>query len=242
MEIFKTRERVMRHRRAQKCIQLYNALCCVFLHYEQIYHKGWADNVAQVRCVLAAPVLIKHPKTKRYIVNFDPYIVETIREAEYMQKFSLEVPDVAQILVFCKEKLYNSYERIKRLVERNNEIRTNMPKMFIPLLRNLLLKMEDVFLPGFSAITWTSMKIPEFCDNITMVLDFVEIFVKDVSDMKEARIDEVLESITGYCLVSLPPEAVTPQELLEMNLEHRKKQGMHCTSSKILSLLTLLHA
>lgn len=223
MEIFKTRTRVMRHRKAQKCIQMYNALACVFVHYEQIYHKAWYDHVAQVRCGLSAPVIIKHPKTKRYIVNFDPYIAEAIREAEYIYKLDLPVPDVAQIIVFCKDKLLNSFEVIKSLVERNDYIRQTIPKLFIPLMRCQLLKMENAFLPGFSAITWTSMKIPEFCEEITSTLDYIDMFVKEVSDMKEARIDEVLESITFLSLVHLPEDAVSPTELLDLNIKHRKK-------------------
>lgn len=35
------------------------------------------------------PILYKHEKTKRYCVNFHPYISEVIREAEYMYKLDL---------------------------------------------------------------------------------------------------------------------------------------------------------
>ncbi|KAI4469354.1 dynein heavy chain family protein [Holotrichia oblita] len=83
--------------------------------------------------------------------------------------------------------------------------------------------MENVFMAGFSAITWTSMKIPEFCDNITKCLDDIEMFVKEVTDMKEARIDEVLDSIARMCFVCLPDSPIKPQELLELNLQHRAK-------------------
>lgn len=43
--------------------------------------------------------------------------------------------------------------------------------------------------------------------------------------MKEARIDEVLDSIAGESLVYLPNKPLTPSKLLEMNLEHRKTKG-----------------
>lgn len=83
-------------------------------------------------------------------------------------------------MVFCKDKILNAYEVVKSLVARNDTIRTNIPKLFIPLMRFQLMKMENAFMPGFSAITWTSMKIPEFCDEITKVLDYIEMFVKEV--------------------------------------------------------------
>ena len=80
---------VIKHRKAQKCIMMYNSLAMVFVHYEKIYHKAWFDFVAQVRLGLTMPLLIKHPKTRMYIINFDNYITETIREAEYMRRLKL---------------------------------------------------------------------------------------------------------------------------------------------------------
>lgn len=135
------------------------------------------------------------------------------------------VPDVGQVLVFCKEKLLNSKEIVKNLIERNDSIRINIPALFLPLMRPLLLKMENVFLPGFATITWTSMKIPEFVEDVTNVLDYVDMFSKEVKDMKEARIDEILEALTHTMLVWLPPNATTPQELLERNIKHKLNLG-----------------
>lgn len=90
------------------------------------------------------------------------------------------VPDCGKIIVFCKDKIYMANELIKHLIERNDTIRETIPKLFIPMMTNLLLKMENAFMPGFANVTWTSLKVPEFCEEITEVLDNVEGFVKDV--------------------------------------------------------------
>lgn len=87
---------------------------------------------------------------------------------------------MAQILIFCKDKIYNAYAVVTSLIDRNDEIRQNIPKIFIPLMRSQLIKMENAFMPAFSNITWTSMKIPEFCEEVTQVLDYIEVFVKEV--------------------------------------------------------------
>ncbi|KAJ8919736.1 hypothetical protein NQ315_006264 [Exocentrus adspersus] len=230
MEVFKTKSRVMRHRKVQKCIQLFNAMSLVFVQYENIYHNAWYSFAGQVRHCLMAPILYKQEKTRRYTVNFNPYITEVIREAEYMYKLDLAVPDVGQVLVFCKEKILNSYEVVNALVERNDSIRMNIPTLFLPMMRVQLIKMENVFRPGFSTITWTSMKIPEFCQTVSKVLDYIEMFVKEVRDMKEARIDEVLETISQTCLVYLPDEAIeaiSPSEFLDFNVRHRQNICMY---------------
>ncbi|KAB0798200.1 hypothetical protein PPYR_09193 [Photinus pyralis] len=224
MDVFKERTKVMKHRKAQKCIQLYNSLACVFVHYEQIYHNAWFHHIPQVRSGLSAPILLVHPKSKKFIVNFDPYILEAIRETEYMSKLDLPIPDVAQILVFSKDKILHSFEVVKQLVDRNEKMKKNLLKLFLPLLRSQLLKMQNVFLPGLATITWTSMMIPEFCKDVSDTLVTVQMFVKEVTDMKEARIDEVLEGISNTTLLYLPDEPLYPSELLAGCLEYKKQK------------------
>lgn len=47
--------------------------------------------------------------------------------------------------------------------------------------------------------------------------------------MKEARIDEVLESIAASCLVYFPDKPVEPPTFLKMNIEHREEMGNFTT-------------
>jgi len=68
-------------------------------------------------------MLVRHPKTNKYCLNFDSYIYEVIRESEHMSKFGLEVPDFIQMLIFCKEKIFSSYERVKKLLKKNDVLR-----------------------------------------------------------------------------------------------------------------------
>lgn len=59
-------------------------------------------------------------------------------------------------------------------------IRRSMPKLYLPLLRAQLIKLEKAFQPGLSTITWTSLEIPSYCDQIVKVLNEVDLFVKEV--------------------------------------------------------------
>ncbi|XP_045484350.1 dynein axonemal heavy chain 8 [Pieris rapae] len=221
MKEFIKHHEVITHMNTQRCIKLYNVMTIVFTEFELIYHKAWAENVGQVRLGLIAPLLIRHPVTQRYVVNFSVYIPECIREVEYMWQLGLSVPDAAQIVAYCKEKIFSSYERIKYLVDRNDQIRRSMPKLYLPLLRAQLVKLEKAFQPGFSTITWTALEIPAYCDNIEFVLDEVDLFVKEVVDIKEARIDAIFLSITKSLLVYLPEQAVDPNIFYEENLVRR---------------------
>ncbi|XP_052742928.1 dynein axonemal heavy chain 8 [Bicyclus anynana] len=221
MQEFMQHKEVITHMNTQRCIKLYNVMNIVFTEFEFIYHRAWTENVGQVRLGLIAPLLIRHPVTNRFIVNFNIYIPECIREVEYMWQLNLYVPDTAQIVAFCKEKLYGDYERLSFLVNRNDQIRRSMPKLYLPLLRAQLVKLDSAFQPGLSSITWTSLEIESYCDKIESVLDEVDLFVKEVVDMKEARIDAILQSISKTLLVYLPEQAVDPNSFYEDNLVRR---------------------
>ncbi|XP_045464438.1 dynein axonemal heavy chain 8-like isoform X2 [Harmonia axyridis] len=223
MLVFREKSRVIKHRKVQKCIQLYNALSMVFVHYEKLYHEGWYDHCSQVVSCLNVPILVRHPKTKRYVVNFSPYINEVIRESEFMYKLKMPVPDVGQILIFCRDKMQYSSDVTRQLVERNDRIRSSIPSLFIPLMRTLMLKLENAFEPAFSTLTWTSLQIPEFCDSVNSILENFEIFVKEVKDLMEARICEGLNAIANTSLVYLPDEALSLEDFLKENIRHRRQ-------------------
>lgn len=95
----------------------------------------------------------------------------------------LDVPDVGQVMVFSKDKILNAREVVKELVSRNDKLRMSIPTLFLPMMKCLLIKLEDVFMPGFSAITWTSLNIPHFCERAIEILDYIELFVKEVSNL-----------------------------------------------------------
>nr|CAD7194915.1 unnamed protein product [Timema douglasi] len=224
MNTLKTKGDVLLSSKSVKCIKMYNALAQCLVHYEIIYHNAWCELVSQVRIALSRPVLLKNPRTFRYSVNFDPYIVEVIRETEYMWKLDLKVPDVAQIVAFSKKKIIFAFEQIKKLVAENDSIRSDIITIFVSMIRSQLFKMEKAFQPGLSVITWTSLKIPHFCENISSILHEVGTFVKEVNDLKAARIDEVLEEMSAMLLVWLPDEdAVSPPNFLAKNIALRQE-------------------
>ncbi|XP_048268511.1 dynein axonemal heavy chain 8 [Bombus terrestris] len=220
MEIYKECRRVISHDHMQRCIKIYNALISVFIHYEMIYHKSWYDSSEIVRLALASPLIIRHPDTNKYHLNFDSYIIEVIRESEHMARFDLEVPDFIQIITFCKDKISSSYETVKQLVDENNTLRRTIPILFLTLIKIVLVNLEIAFQPCLSVITWTSLNIGEVCDEIRHSLTSVQIFVKEIKDMKEARVDEVFESISEAVLLQLDGHAKTPTQLLDDNIAY----------------------
>ncbi|XP_043247781.1 dynein axonemal heavy chain 8 [Colletes gigas] len=225
MESYKKCIRVLSHDYMQRCIKIYNALISVFIHYELIYHKAWYDSSEIVRLALASPLLIRHLETNKYQLNFDSYIIEVIRESEHMDRFNLEVPDFIQIITFCKSKIFSSYETVRKLVDENNALRRRIPILFLNLIKIVLANLEITFQPCLSVITWTSLNISEVCDKIKEALTSMEIFVKEITDMKEARVDEVFESISEIILLKLDNYPKKPTQLLDDNVAYANIVG-----------------
>lgn len=209
------------HPNSQLCVKLFNFLGHTLLSYEATTHKAWYTYVDQVRSKLEVPILNKNPETNRYEINLNPYVQQSIKECEGMWKLGLEVPEMTAILTFCQDKVFNAYNKIKELVRRNDKLRHSIYPIFLPLMRIHLIKLERVFAPALSQVTWLTFEIDEYFAEVEKVLWPIESFVKDISDVNDAQIEVLLGAIQYFVLVYLPDEAVTPEEFNNMNVEHR---------------------
>lgn len=104
--------------------------------------------------------------------------------------------------------------------------RRSIPILFSNLIKIALVNLEIAFRPCESVITWSSLKITNACDKIEEELHNAEIFIKEVIDMKEARVDEVLESIAETMLLKLDEYPKSPEQLLADNIASRDKIAM----------------
>lgn len=213
------------HPNSQLCVKLYNFLAPTLLSYEATTHKAWYSYVDQVRRKLEVPILKKNPETNRYEINLNPYVQQSIKECEGMWKLGLEVPELTAILTFCQDKVFTAYNKIKELVRRNDKLRHSIYPIFLPLMRIHLIKLERIFAPALSQVTWLTFEIGDYFDEVDKVLWPIESFVKDISDVNDAQIEHLLGAIQYYVLVYLPDEAVTPEEFKDTNIEHRHIVG-----------------
>ncbi|KAL6445584.1 hypothetical protein ACFW04_000844 [Cataglyphis niger] len=98
--------------------------------------------------------------------------------------------------------------------------------MFRTHQRLALVNLEIAFYPCLSIITWSSLKIPKVCAKIQETIQNAEIFLKEVTDMKEARVDEVFESISETLLLQLDEQPKSPEQFLADNLAFRDKMAI----------------
>lgn len=58
-------------------------------------------------------MLVRHPQTGKFLVNFDPQIPEIVRETKCMIKLGLEVPEQAKKIAKVENKLKSNKLRLE---------------------------------------------------------------------------------------------------------------------------------
>lgn len=86
-----------------------------------------------------------------------------------------------------------------------------------------LIHLEIAFQPCLSVITWSSLKIHQVCADIKKAIHDMQIFVKEVRDMKEAQVDEVLECIAKMPMLQLDDYPKNLEQFLADNLAFGNK-------------------
>ncbi|XP_043198855.1 dynein axonemal heavy chain 8-like [Amphibalanus amphitrite] len=191
---------------ARPMIRQYNQLSKCLIRYEILYHEAWAKSVDEVRNGLMAPILVRHPKTKELIPNYDPLIPLTIREADCMRKMGLAIPVTANVLSYRKERIFDALQGVQGILERSQKVIGQIPELFAPMLAALTHKVDKALQPGLISLTWTSLTLHEYYDSVHKAIDDLELMIKRLTDIKEQRIDSVLDTMASTLLVELPEE------------------------------------
>ncbi|XP_076314933.1 dynein axonemal heavy chain 8-like [Tachypleus tridentatus] len=100
-------------------------------------------------------------------------------------------------------------------------LKKKIPQVFLPLMSPLLKKINAVFGPGLTYITWTSLKLPEYLDTVRKALKHLEHVINQVADIKTSCIDKILDEISRSVLIEFPTtKPWTAVELIENTRTH----------------------
>ncbi|KAJ7404297.1 hypothetical protein WISP_146823 [Willisornis vidua] len=179
-------------------VQSYNKLAYVLVEFEVVYHNAWMKEMSQIEYPLQATIFVRHPISEKFLVNFDPQLLEIIREAKCMIKLGLEVPEQAVKIVIIENKLKSNKSR---------------------------LEMEDVFRQGLTMLTWSSVALENFFQEADQVLDVFKQLLRKVNILSEVRIGSILKEISETALISFPGGG--PIEVENM-LTHNKDYTKDC--------------
>jgi len=86
MNEFKTNPQTMEMKEGKKIIRTYNRVAEALIAFETLWHDAWCNSIEACKSGLHATLMIKHPHNPRVFANFDPEILQLIREAKCLSR------------------------------------------------------------------------------------------------------------------------------------------------------------
>jgi dynein heavy chain len=213
MKKFQSNPTVLGGKDAKKIIRMYNKMAKTLVEFETLWYQAWVGSIETAKSGLQATLVIRHPDDGKLHVNFDWEILQLIREAKCLSRMGIEIPESARMVLLqeTKFKLYyntllHSLKEYRRVVQMVRPISSNLLK---PHLDNL----EFSLRPGMVSLTWTSMNIDVYIQQVWTELSKLEQLVRSVNDVMETRVDGNLKQVSRVLLIDLPDEADGPVSL-----------------------------
>jgi dynein heavy chain, axonemal len=66
---------------AKRIVKSYNKIVKTLVAFEYVWYDAWAAQVDKARSGLLATLIVRHPASKKLLVNFDPGLFGSLREA-----------------------------------------------------------------------------------------------------------------------------------------------------------------
>ncbi|XP_041836758.1 dynein heavy chain 8, axonemal-like [Melanotaenia boesemani] len=209
---------ILRTPEGKDVVRMYNQTASGMVEFEIILHQTWLEKVSKLDSVLNTKVLVRHPETGKWIVNLDPKVNEVIREAKCLLKMGLKVPKQALHLVNTESKINANHLRLKTIVEDYESTCESIPPDFSSLLASKIRNVESALGDGLVQLTWSSLLLDNFFQNLDVTLFELKTLVKKVKDIYEKGIEDVLKEISETVLIELPEDhASSLQHLIDLN-------------------------
>ncbi|XP_009878765.1 PREDICTED: dynein heavy chain 8, axonemal [Charadrius vociferus] len=221
---FHKRSNILASPEGKAVVRLYNRIACVLVEFEVVYHNAWMKEISQVQYPLQATIFAHHPKTGKFLVNFDPQIPEIVRETKCMIKLGLEVPEQAKKIVKIENNLKSNKLRLQCLLQCYEDLCQETPVIFANLMAPKMKKMEAVLRQGLTMLTWSSVTLESFFQEADQVLYIYKQFLKKVNDLSDVQIDSILKEISNTLLIVLPvDDPIKVENMLACNETYTKE-------------------
>ncbi|XP_034008681.1 dynein heavy chain 8, axonemal-like [Trematomus bernacchii] len=208
----------------QDVVKMYNQTAAAFLEFESVYHRAWMTEVSKLDYILNITLLVRHAKTGKLVVNFDPKVTEVIREANCLMKMGMEVPKQALNLVKLESKLNSDHLRLQTILADYEATIQSIPAELVNLMTSKIKHVESVLRHGSVMLTWSSFLLDKFFENVDAALFELKHLVKNVQDVCKIHIDDVLKDISETVMIELPEDhASSVQHLMDLNENHSKE-------------------
>uniref|UniRef100_H0ZBP1 Dynein axonemal heavy chain 8 n=1 Tax=Taeniopygia guttata TaxID=59729 RepID=H0ZBP1_TAEGU len=211
-------------------VQSYNKLAYVLVEFEVVYYNAWMKETSQLQYLLQSTILVRHPTTEKFLVNFDPHILEMVQETKCMIRLGLEVPEQAVKLAIMEDKLKSNKLKLEGVIQSYEDLRKGTQNIFVNLMTPKMEKVS-VLRQGLTMLTWSSVTLETFFQEADQVLhvyrqllrrnckDLIAYFSRRllISLQKATRLS--LDRIKRRMSVPIKSEDITPFLKAEVHLD-----------------------
>jgi len=213
---------------SKKIIRTYNKVARALIEYETLWHHAWARSIEAAKSGLQATLIIRHPRSGMLFVNFDREITQLIREAKYMQRMGISVPESALMVLLQEEKFMHFFNELSFALKEYERVLAMVPPVCRPILRPHLADLDRKLEPGMSLLTWQSMNIDAYLLRVHAGIVKLEEIIHKVNDVMENRIEFNLKHISRTMLVDLPSnQSFTLEQLVTSQEKIIKTKSAH---------------
>ena len=205
-------EHIKKNKLMSQIVTLHDKFGRLVLEWAQMNYLNWFANVdKKVQIALRAPLLVRDPE-KKFYVNYDPEIEKILREAKYFDRIGTQfdasdvykLPQGAKDLLRRKDSVKESRLKMEQLLKQYEEQKARIPPIFQPLMEGHIRQVHQKISKGLIYICWNSLIQDKYFNGIAEGLANLKRIIDEVIDLKEQRIDVLLEKIASYELITLP--------------------------------------
>ena len=153
---------------------------------------------------LYATLIVRHPVNGRLYVNFDPEILQLIREAKILYRMQVDVPESARMVMLQEAKFKSYHDELTYVLREYERVTSRVLPVTAKLLQPLIRDLEIKLRPGMVTLTWTSMNIDAYKHHVHRGLEALDSLISKVNDLIENRIEKNLKVVSKTMLVVLP--------------------------------------
>ena len=85
MQRFQSNRVILAATESKKIIRLFNRVARTLVEFETLWYKAWFESLQASKDGLQATILVRHPDNAgQYLVNFDPELLQLIRETKML--------------------------------------------------------------------------------------------------------------------------------------------------------------
>jgi len=206
MRKFSTNKAIMASKEAKRVVRVYNRVAQTLIKFEMLWVNYFLAKIERDKAGLQATLLVRHPEEGRLLVNFDRDILQLMREAKYLQRMGIEVPESAKMVLLQEDKFKGYYNQLTHVLKEAEKIERAVPAVLRPLMQPHIVDLEQKVQPGLYVLTWTSMNIDAYLHRIHQSMTILDELVRKVSDILENRVEANVKKVARLKMVRLPSD------------------------------------